>query len=178
MARLIISDARYTTQLGEECPGVDLFIRQPGVQMLQAVDKVVKAAKLRRLAIEGDSMTVAMRDKIAAELPKLEIVTTSGLVERLRRMKDARDRGDPPGRPVRRKGLRGDPGERCNPSRPKNRSPTSWSTRCGGLAPRSRFPDHRGERATGGPAPRHRHRPDDRFQRLRADRLGGQWGAL
>lgn len=85
---LLISDPRYTTQLGEECPGVELLIRKPGVQMLQAVVKTLKSAKIRRLAIEGDSMTVAMREKIAAELPKLDIVTTSGLVERLRRTKD------------------------------------------------------------------------------------------
>lgn len=85
---VILSDPRYTTQLGEESPGVDLLIRPPGVNMIKAVVKAVRSARCRRLAIEGDSMTVSLRDKIAAELPKVEIVATSGLVERLRQVKD------------------------------------------------------------------------------------------
>ena len=56
--------------------------------MLQAVVKVLRAAGLGRLAIEGDSMTVSLRDQIAGKLPKLEIVATSGLVETLRLIKD------------------------------------------------------------------------------------------
>jgi Xaa-Pro aminopeptidase len=84
----ILSDARYTTQLGEECPGVDLCIRPPGMSMFKAIERVVKAAKLRRLAIEGDSMTVGLRDQMASKLPKIELVTTAGLVEQLRQVKD------------------------------------------------------------------------------------------
>ena len=39
---VLLSDPRYTTQLGEQCPGVELFIRRPGVSMLQAVVKVLR----------------------------------------------------------------------------------------------------------------------------------------
>jgi Xaa-Pro aminopeptidase len=85
---LLLSDPRYTTQLGEECPGVDLLIRPPGVTMLQAVMRAARAAKIGRLGIEGDSMTVSFRDKLAAKLPKVEVVPTSGLVEQLRLIKD------------------------------------------------------------------------------------------
>lgn len=85
---LILSDARYTTQLGEECPGMDLSIRRPGVTMIQLIGKVLKSAKPRRLGIEAESMTVSLRDQIATERPKLEIVPTSGLVEDLRQIKD------------------------------------------------------------------------------------------
>jgi len=84
----VLSDPRYTTQLGEECPGVDLNIRPPGVAMLQAVVRVVHAAKIGRLGIEGDSMTVGLRDQIAEKLPKVEIVPTSEMVEALRLIKD------------------------------------------------------------------------------------------
>ncbi len=85
---IIISDPRYTTQLGEECPGLDLFIRRPGVNMLEATVKVIRRARVRRLGIEGDSMSVGLRDRIAKEMPKLQMVVTSGLAERLRRIKD------------------------------------------------------------------------------------------
>ena len=43
---------------------------------------------MRRLAIEGDSMTVSLRDQIAGKLPNIELVATSGLVETLRLVKD------------------------------------------------------------------------------------------
>ncbi|MCD4727345.1 MAG: Xaa-Pro peptidase family protein [Pirellulales bacterium] len=84
----VLSDPRYTTQLGEECPGVDLNIRPPGVAMLQAVVRIVRAAKIGRLGIEGDSMTVGLRNQIAEKLPKVELVPTSGMVETLRLIKD------------------------------------------------------------------------------------------
>jgi len=85
---VLLSDPRYTTQLGEECPGVDLEVRSPGVAMLQAVAKVARASRISRLGIEGDSMTVGLHDQLAAKLPKLAIVPTSGLVEKLRLIKD------------------------------------------------------------------------------------------
>lgn len=85
---VLLSDPRYTTQLGEECPGLDLHIRPPGNNMLGAVAKVVKASKVRRLGIEADSMTVGLRDQVAEKLPKLGIVSTSRLIEELREIKD------------------------------------------------------------------------------------------
>jgi Xaa-Pro aminopeptidase len=85
---LLLSDPRYTTQLGEECPGLELHIRSPGISILLATIKVLRSAKIRRLAIEGDAMTVGMRERIAEKLPKMEMRATSGLVEKLRQIKD------------------------------------------------------------------------------------------
>jgi Xaa-Pro aminopeptidase len=114
---VVLSDPRYTTQLGEECPGVELNIRPPGVSMLQAVVKELRckgtvpflptvpgrrcasapgrslqksgqSPRIGRLGIEGDSMTVGLRDRIAGKLPKIELIVTSGLVEHLRLIKD------------------------------------------------------------------------------------------
>jgi len=87
----VLSDPRYTTQLGEECPGVDLHIRPPGATMLQAVVRLMRAGGIGRLGIEGDSMTVGLRDRIAEKLPKTALVATSGLVERLRQIKDKQE---------------------------------------------------------------------------------------
>jgi Xaa-Pro aminopeptidase len=84
----ILSDPRYTTQLGEECPGVDLHIRPPGNSMPQAVVRVVRASGVGRLGVEGDSMTVGLRDRLAEKLPKVQFTATSGLVESLRLIKD------------------------------------------------------------------------------------------
>ena len=85
---VVLSDPRYTTQLGEECPGLDLHIRRPGTSMIQASAKVLRSAKIGRLGIEAESMSVALRDQIAAKRPKMEILPTSELVETLRQIKD------------------------------------------------------------------------------------------
>ncbi len=86
--QLILSDPRYTTQLEEECPGIEVSIRSPGKTMLQMLAQAIQAARLGRLGIEGQSMSVALRDRIAAELPKLGLVCTDGAVENLRIIKD------------------------------------------------------------------------------------------
>lgn len=84
----VLSDPRYLTQLSEECAGIDVQIRPPGVTMLQSASRAVLGSKINRLGIEGDSMTVGFRDRLASKLPKVEIAATSGLVEQLRLIKD------------------------------------------------------------------------------------------
>jgi Xaa-Pro aminopeptidase len=86
---LMLSDSRYTTQLGEECPGLDVSVRTQATSMLQAVAKAVKAAKMGRLSIEAESMSVALRDDLAEALPGVKLVPTKGLVEDQRAIKDA-----------------------------------------------------------------------------------------
>jgi Xaa-Pro aminopeptidase len=56
--------------------------------MLQAIVRVVQAGGFGRLGIEADSMTVGLRDRMVEKLPKTSIVSTSGLVETLRLIKD------------------------------------------------------------------------------------------
>ena len=85
---MLITDPRYTTQLEEECPGLRLEVREPGVTMLAGVLKVVEGAKVERLGIEGTSATVSFQQSLAKQLPNVQIVTTENLVERLRIVKD------------------------------------------------------------------------------------------
>jgi Xaa-Pro aminopeptidase len=85
---LVISDQRYTTQLEEECPGLELAIRGPGTNMLEFTTKTLEKANLKRLGVEADSMTVGLCNALAEALPKVELVPTSGWVEELRIVKD------------------------------------------------------------------------------------------
>lgn len=85
---VLLSDPRYTTQIGEECPGLEAHIRKPGIGMIQAISKLLRTSNVRRLAVEGDSISVSVCERIRSESPQPETVTTSGLVERLRRIKD------------------------------------------------------------------------------------------
>jgi Xaa-Pro aminopeptidase len=84
----LITDPRYTTQLEEECPGLALEVRPPGLSMLKAVTTVVNDAKIKRLGIEGTSATVSFQQSLATALPNVALVVTENFVERLRMVKD------------------------------------------------------------------------------------------
>jgi len=86
--QVLISDGRYSTQIEEECPGLEMNIRRAGILIHQQVIKILRAAHISRLAIEAESMTVATRERIAEKLPKLQIGATAGMVEHLRQVKD------------------------------------------------------------------------------------------
>ena len=88
---IILSDGRYTTQIEEECPGLDAYIRPGGEGMFESVAKIVKKAKITRLGIEAQSMTVSLYNRLHKDLVKAALVPTSGLVEKLREIKDKRE---------------------------------------------------------------------------------------
>lgn len=85
-----ISDFRYVTQLEEECPGLDAFIRPPTVKLHEAAIQVIKDAGVRRLGIEGHLVTVELRDQLTAGVPGVELVPVNWKIEtELRAIKDA-----------------------------------------------------------------------------------------
>ena len=86
--QILISDMRYEQQLQEECPGLDLEIRRPGVKMVDAVGKLVGAAKIGNLAVEAGSMTLSLYAAIDKKLAKVDLSPQEDLVEHLRLIKD------------------------------------------------------------------------------------------
>ncbi len=84
----LVSDRRFTIQLAEECPDLDLVIRGPGQLMLPTVAGVIVDVKIDRLAIESGSMTVGTQQTLAELAPSIHFVITSDLVEGLRAVKD------------------------------------------------------------------------------------------
>ena len=88
---VILSDGRYTTQLEEECPGLDAYIRPGGEGMFESVAKIVKKAKATRLGVEAQSMTVSLYNRLDKDLAKVALLPTAGLVEELREIKDKRE---------------------------------------------------------------------------------------
>jgi Xaa-Pro aminopeptidase len=85
---LMISDFRYVTQLDEECPGLERFIRGPEITVTQAAARMLKRARLAKVGIEGASLTVAAKELIEKTVPRATLVTTVGMVEELRQQKD------------------------------------------------------------------------------------------
>lgn len=86
---LLLTDRRYTQQLSEECPGLDLAVRQPGTEIVAWTERVVKSARLLRVAFESGSLTVAAFARLAGDLERVNWIATEGLVEELRQIKDA-----------------------------------------------------------------------------------------
>lgn len=86
---LLLTDPRYTQQLSEECPELELAVRQPGTEILTLVERVVKSARRQHVAFEGGSLTVATLSRLTRGLEQVDWVATEGVVEQLREIKDA-----------------------------------------------------------------------------------------
>ena len=86
---LLITDRRYETQLGEECPGLDLAIRGPGTKLPDFTAETVGKLELPCLGIEADTLTVGAYEKFRTVMKTTQWASTSGLVEKLREVKDA-----------------------------------------------------------------------------------------
>ena len=85
---ILLTDGRYTVQLSEECPNLDLEIRSPGVSITKTIERVTKKAKIGCLAVEANSMTMGLAQRIEEQLPRVTLLPTDGLVEQLRVIKD------------------------------------------------------------------------------------------
>jgi Xaa-Pro aminopeptidase len=85
---ILLSDPRYSEQLEEECPDLQLAIRRPPTNIVMLTANVARKAKLQRIGVEASTMSLALYDQLAAALPKATLVPTNGLVEQLREIKD------------------------------------------------------------------------------------------
>ena len=73
MRDLIISDGRFTTQLAQECPGLECHIRSPGQEMNPAIAHVLEASGPEHVAIEATSVTVADYEALRAAAPTVTL---------------------------------------------------------------------------------------------------------
>lgn len=86
---VIVTDSRYTTQLKEECPGIEVQVRKVTQPINEAIARVVKKARLRRLAYEGNRLVVESFHGLRERLPEVEWLPFGGKIEsELRAIKD------------------------------------------------------------------------------------------
>lgn len=85
---VLISDSRYTTQIGEECPSLEVAIRKPGEPMSKAVARVTRRCKSAKIGFESGSTTVAQWEALRDNVKSSELIPVDGLVEGLRMVKD------------------------------------------------------------------------------------------
>ncbi|HSG71861.1 MAG TPA: Xaa-Pro peptidase family protein [Planctomycetaceae bacterium] len=86
---LLVSDSRYTTQIENECPGMEMHIRTNRVTLADAFAEVVGKTSLRNLGYESDQMTVATFEQIGSTIPSVEFAEMPGVIVNLRAIKDA-----------------------------------------------------------------------------------------
>ena len=91
---LLISDRRYETQIVEECPGVDAFIRPPDLTLPLAAAQAVAKLGRASLGFEPGSITVGLYRAIESAAPEAAFVEAEGLIENLRAVKDADEIAD------------------------------------------------------------------------------------
>jgi Xaa-Pro aminopeptidase len=85
---ILVSDGRFTTQIAQECPGLEAYIRPSGQELTAAIARVADTLGVRRVAYEAMSCTMAEYESIREALPSLSLNGVRGWVEALRRVKD------------------------------------------------------------------------------------------
>ncbi len=85
---LMLTDSRYTQQIAEQCPGLDMALRTASTTLVEVTQKAVQKARATRLAVEARSMTLDLHARLSDALPGSQLVPTTGMVEHLRMIKD------------------------------------------------------------------------------------------
>jgi Xaa-Pro aminopeptidase len=85
---LLVSDGRFTVQISEECPGLDVFIRGPEKTTTTAAIEQMKALAVTNIGFESGHLTVAEFVKLNTELKTANWKSLENGVEVLRRIKD------------------------------------------------------------------------------------------
>jgi Xaa-Pro aminopeptidase len=86
---VLVSDARFTEQIAEECPGLDAHIRPPSQALPKAVIEVLTKLKLRTVGFEASHLSVAELEGYREAAPAIEWKQGRDRVEKLRMVKDA-----------------------------------------------------------------------------------------
>jgi Xaa-Pro aminopeptidase len=85
---LLVSDARFTEQIAEECPGLAAHIRSPAQTVYQAAAEVLSKLRCRSVGFESSHLTVADLETLSGLVPAVSWKGERDRVERLRVVKD------------------------------------------------------------------------------------------
>src|SRR4051812_37023061 len=61
---VLVSDGRYAEQIGEECPGLDTYIRPTAQKLPEAAAQVLGKLGVRAVGFESGHLTVAQRERL------------------------------------------------------------------------------------------------------------------
>jgi Xaa-Pro aminopeptidase len=84
----LVSDARYTEQIGEECPGLENYIRPHHQFLPNATAEVMDKLGFLKVGFDSGHVTIAELESFIGLMPKTKWKSGRGLVESLRQVKD------------------------------------------------------------------------------------------
>src|SRR5438034_2389570 len=87
--QLLVTDGRFTQQLADECPGLELHVRPPTTTTPPEVAKVLQGFGYKAVGFESTHVTVAMLEMWRGLAPTVDWSPQKGLVEEFRAVKDA-----------------------------------------------------------------------------------------
>jgi Xaa-Pro aminopeptidase len=90
---VLVSDDRFRIQIGEECPALEASIRGHDRNTYQAVGDVVTKFGLRDVGVEASGVTLEAFEKLKGECKSANLVGSTGLVEKLREVKEETEVG-------------------------------------------------------------------------------------
>lgn len=85
---ILISDARFTIQIQEECPDLEVAIRGHNKTTWQLAVEVIGKLGLTEVGVESQHLTMANFDMLKELAPEIDFVAKKGIVESLRIVKD------------------------------------------------------------------------------------------
>jgi Xaa-Pro aminopeptidase len=85
---ILVSDARYTEQIAEECPGLDAVIRPPVKTLLNAVAETIDKLDVRSVEFDTAHLTVAEFQTLAELAKSIDWKPEHDRVEAMRAIKD------------------------------------------------------------------------------------------
>ncbi len=85
---ILISDDRFRVQIAEECPQLETVIRPHSKTTAQAVAETIHSLALRDVGVEARHLCLAEFEYLREQMPSVNLVPQSAMVETLRRIKD------------------------------------------------------------------------------------------
>lgn len=85
---LLVSDARFTEQIAEECPDLETYIRTPTQPLLEALGVVLTRLHAMAVGVESGHMTLAEFERLRDLVKPADWKPGKDRVERLRQIKD------------------------------------------------------------------------------------------
>lgn len=85
---VLVSDGRFTEQIGEECPGLETVIRPSNQNIYKATGELLNGLGLRSVGFESSHVSVAELEMFRELTPTLEWKSGRDRVEKLRLIKD------------------------------------------------------------------------------------------
>jgi len=86
---ILVSDGRFTTQIAEECPGLETYIRPPTQTIVHASAQVLEQVGARQVGFESGHLTVADFQTLQEQAKTVSWKPGTDWVERFRKIKDA-----------------------------------------------------------------------------------------